>query len=193
MGVTPQEARDMLGQTDTMAALMRNHSMYRRIGPILIVWGVLWLVCFPLTALLPKHSGWIWLIGDGIGFAGSFLAARRSNTSIRSASSAVMRSRILWFWLAFLAYGCFWMFLIAPAGDCRAVVFIVTLIMFAYVAIGILSHVQFMTYLGLGVTLLAITGFVLFANQPQVLNVWMGASGGLTLLATGFFITLRAR
>ena len=89
MEVTPQEAKDLLGQTDTMAELIRNHSLYRRIGPTLILWGMIWL--------------------------------------------------------------------------------------------------------GAGVTLLAMTGFGLFANQPQVLNVWMGVTGGLTLLATGIFAVLRAR
>jgi len=192
MEVTPQEAKDMLGQTDTMAALIRNHSMYRRIGPTLILWGVIWLVCFPLTALF-THSGWIWLIGDGIGFAGSAFSMRRSNTSVRCKSSNVVRSRVLWFWAVFLAYGCFWMYLLAPAGSARAVVFIVTLAMFAYVAIGLLARMTFMIWLGAGVTLLAMTGFGLFQNQPQVLNVWMGVTGGLALLATGLFITLRAR
>ena len=193
MEVTPQEAKDLLGQTDTMAALMRNHSMYRRIGPILILWGIIWLICFPLTALAPTHSGWIWLIGDGIGFVGSALTMRRSNAGIRCKSSEIMRSRVLWFWAALLAYGCFWMYLLAPAGSARAVVFIVTLVMFAYVAIGLLGRMSFMIWLGTGVTLLAMTGFGLFANQPQVLNVWMGVSGGLTLLATGIFLMLRAR
>ncbi len=193
MDVTPQEAKDLLGQTDTMAELMRNHSMYRRIGPTLILWGIIWLICFPLTALIPSHSGSIWLIGDCVGLAGSALAGRRSNTSIRCKSAGIMRSRVLWFWAAFLAYGCFWMYLLAPAGNARAVVFIVTLIMFAYVAIGLLARMSFMVWLGAGVTLLAIAGFVLFENKPQVLNVWMGVSGGLTLLATGIFLTLRAR
>ena len=193
MDVTPQEAKDLLGQTDTVAELMRNHSMYRRIGPTLILWGIIWLICFPLTALVPSHSGSIWLIGDCVGFAGSALAGRRSNTSIRSKSAGIMRSRVLWFWVAFLAYGCFWMYLLLPAGNAHAVVFIVTLIMFAYVAIGLLARMTFMVWLGAGVTLLAIAGFVLFENKPQVLNVWMGVSGGLTLLATGIFLTLRAR
>lgn len=193
MDVTPQEATDLLGQTDTVANLMRNHALYRRIGPTLILWGIIWLICFPLTALIPSHSGWIWLIGDGIGFIGSAWSMRRSNTSIRCKSSEMMRSRVLWFWVAFLAYGCFWMYLLAPAGNASAVVFIVTLVMFAYVAIGLLARMSFMVWLGAGVTLLAIAGFVLFENRPQVLNVWMGVSGGLTLLATGIFLTLRAR
>ncbi len=193
MDVTPQEAKDLLGQTDTVAALMRNHSLYRRIGPTLILWGIIWLVCFPLTALLPTQSGWIWLIGDAIGFTGSAFSMRRSNTSVRCKSPNVVRSRVLWFWAIFLAYGCYWMYLFAPAGSARAVVFIVTLVMFAYVAIGLLARMTFMIWLGTGVTLLAMIGFGLFQNQPHVLNVWMGVTGGLTLLATGIFLTVRAR
>ncbi len=193
MDVTPQEAKDLFGQTDTMANLMRNHTLYRRIGPTLILWGIIWLICFPLTALAPAHSGWIWLIGDGIGFVGSALTMRRSNAGIRCKSSGIMRSRVLWFWVAFLAYGCFWMYLLAPAGNARAVVFIVTLVMFAYVTMGLLLRVRFMVWLGLAVTLFALVGYVLFANRPQMLNLWMGISGGLALLGTGIFAVLRAR
>ncbi len=193
MEVTPQEASDLLGQKDAVTALMHNHSMYRKLGPILILWGIIWMVCFPLTALIPAHSGWIWLVGDGIGFAGSGLLGRRCNTSIHSPSASVMRSRVLWFWLAFLAYGCLWMFLLAPAGESRSVLFIVTMVMFAYVAIGILTRVAFMTWLGLAVTALSMAGFLLFSHQPRVLNVWLGVSGGLALLVTGVFLTLRAR
>ena len=193
MDVTPQEASELLSQKDAITALMRNHSMYRKMGPILILWGIIWMVCFPLTAMIPAYNGWIWLIGDGIGFAGSFLLGRRFNVSVHSASSSVMRSRVLWFWLAFLAYGCLWMFLLAPAGETRSVLFIVTMVMFAYVAIGILARIVFMTWLGLAVTVLALVGFLLFSHQPRVLNVWMGISGGLALLATGAFLTLQAR
>ena len=193
MDVTPQEASELLSQKDAITALMHNHSMYRKMGPILILWGIIWMVCFPLTAMIPAYNGWIWLIGDGIGFAGSFLLGRRFNVSVHSASSSVMRSRVLWFWLAFLAYGCLWMFLLAPAGETRSVLFIVTMVMFAYVAIGILARIAFMTWLGLAVTVLALVGFLLFSHQPRVLNVWMGISGGLALLATGAFLTLQAR
>jgi hypothetical protein len=193
MEVTPKEARELLGQTDAIAEVMRNHLMYRRIGPVLILWGIIWIICFPLTGLLPAYSGWIWLIGDCIGFVGSGLNARRCASPIRSASSSFMRSRILWFWVVLLAYGCLWMFLIHPAGNSRSVLFIVTLIMFAYVAMGLLARINFMTWLGVGVTILAMVGYGLFANKPLVLNVWMGITGGLALLATGIFLHLRAR
>ena len=194
MDVTPNEARQLLGKSDAITALMRNHSMYLRIGPTLMLWGVIWLACFPLTAGFPHASGWIWLVGDIIGFAGSALSMRRSAAAIRCSSSTnKFRGRVLWFWLALLAYGCFWMFLLAPAGPSRAIVFIVTLIMFAYVAIGLLTQVRFMLILGLGVTLLAVAGFLLFASQPSILNLWMGITGGVTLLGTGAFITHRSR
>jgi hypothetical protein len=193
MEVTPQEARDLLSQTNSVAAAMRSHTMYRRIGPPLMVWGVVWLVCFPLTAFFPAHSGWIWLIGDSVGFAGSAIAGMRSGRTVRSPSCNAHRTRGFCFWLAFIAYASFWIFLLSPQGSARVILFIVTLVSFAYVAMGLLLQLRFMLWLGLGITALAVGGYALFAAHPNALNLWMGITGGLALLVTGVYVSIKAR
>ena len=68
-------------------------------------------------------------------------------------------------------------------------VFLVTLVMFAYLVMGLWLEVPFLTGLGLAVTALAAGGY--FASMfffPGYLSLWMAVTGGGALLSSGIYL-----
>ena len=68
-------------------------------------------------------------------------------------------------------------------------VFMVTVIMFAYVIMGIWEKINFMIYLGLAVT--ASTIIVFFFLNHTYYCLYMAATAGTLMLGTGIYLQLR--
>ncbi len=184
MDVSKQTAEDLLDQVQQVTARTRKSIAASSASTLLILWGVIWILGFLSTQFWPKYAGWAWLVLDGVGIAATLIIAR-SKTPVKSS----MDRRISLFWLFLIIYGNIWLALLWPWNGNQIVAFGCTLIMFAYVVMGIFGD-RFMLWLGLAVTALTLLGY--FAFQ-EWLWVWMAAAGGGALAGTGLYIRYRWR
>ncbi len=196
MDVTGKQAQEALQDVEAVARSVQGKRAYGIVaGPILILWGVVWIVCFALTHFSPRLAAWGWLVGDSLGIAGSLYLARLRGgaRAVRSESSKRIGWRLFWFWFLLFIYADIWLAVLWPWRQEQLGVFGVTLVMFAYVVMGLWLEMRFMLWLGLAVTVLAVAGYVVSFVVPGYLDIWLGLAGGSALLASGLYLTLRWR
>jgi len=195
MEVTGKDAQEALQDVESVARSVQGKLAYGIAGPILVLWGVVWMVCFTITHFAPQVAGWGWLVGDGLGIVGSlYLGTRGARAgAVRSESSKRMGWRLFWFWFFLFIYGDIWLTVLWPWRGEQLGMFLVTLVMFAYVVMGLWLEMRFMLWLGLAVTALACAGYVLSFLVPGYLDLWLGLAGGSALAAGGLYLMLRWR
>jgi hypothetical protein len=195
MEVTQRQAKEALQDVDAVSRSIKGKMAYGIAGPILVLWGTVWVVCFLLTQFAPQISAWGWLVGNSLGIAGSlYLGRLRARTrTVRSDSAKRMGWRLFWFWFLLFIYADVWLAILWPWRGEQLGMFLVTLVMFAYVVMGLWLEMGFMLWLGLTVTALAGAGYVLSFWVPGYLNLWLGLAGGSALLASGLYLMRRWR
>jgi hypothetical protein len=195
MEMTREQAQQWLQEVDAVAKELRNKLAYGITGPILIIWGIVWIVCYTLNHFAHKISGWVWLVGIVLGMAGTFyLRAVRYRTTVDGESSKRLGRRLLWSWGLLFAYIGIWLAVLWPWRGDQIGTFLVMLMMFAYVLMGLWLQRRFLLWLGLAVTLLAGAGYAFSLwVTPGYLDLWLGLTGGTALLGSGLYMTLRWR
>lgn len=85
MNITREDAASALRDVDAATARSREARAYRVGGPHLVVWGVVWLIGYTLTGLLPslglireEQLGLPWLALSLVGVACDLILARRT-------------------------------------------------------------------------------------------------------------------
>lgn len=195
MEITAKEACQALQGAESIAKGVREKLLYGFVGPILILWGAVWMVCFAISHFAPHIAGWGWLIGAGLGDAGSIYIGRRRKKAgmVRSEASRRLGRKLLAFWLFLTLFGGIGLAMLWPWRGEQLGAFLVTQVMFGYVVMGLWMDKPFLVWLGLAVTALAGTGYALSFFVPGYLDLWLGFTGGSALLASGFYLTLRWR
>ncbi len=182
--VSQEEAKNSLVQIEECVNRMKKSIAAGCADTILMVWGGIWFLAFMGTHFWPHYAGRIWLVLDGIGILLSFILGYTQSP----VKNFAFKSFAL-FWAALFGYGFIWLTLFQPCNRYQVSAFICTLVMFAYVIIGLFWD-RFMLWLGLGVTIIVLLGFYLF--QPWFW-IWMAILGGGTLAGTGIYIRFRWR
>lgn len=187
------EAKEMLAEVEATGRRTRDAAAYRVAGPILALWGVVWAVCFSVTQFAPHAAGWAWLAGDGVGLAGTawlgWVLPRHG--PVLSESSKRLGRRLGGFWLALFVFAGGWLAVLWPWHGVELGVFGVTLVMFAYVVMGLWLEMRFMTVLGFVVAGLAFAGYFVSPELPGWVNLWLAVVGGGSLLASGVYLKVR--
>src|SRR4051812_17954180 len=91
MSISRDDALTALNGVRRAEARSLDNRVYRTTGIVLIGWGVVWMVCYSLSALRPHWAGAVWSVGDIAGVLFSFAVKRRRNG--KAATSA-------WRWAA---------------------------------------------------------------------------------------------
>ena len=195
MEVTQRQAQEALKDIEVVSRNIRGKVAYGVAGPIMVLWGIVWIVCFSLTQFAPQIAKWAWLVGNVLGIVGSLYLGRfhKRARAVSSESARRIGWRLFWFWFLLFIYADIWLTVLWPWGTEQLGMFLVTLVMFAYVVMGLWLEVRFMLWLGLAVTALAVAGYVLSFFVHGYLNLWLGMSGGSALLASGLYLTCRWR
>lgn len=182
-----------------LAAVDRTIADTRRIvagsvaGPIIILWGCIWMAADLVLQYHPDRMAQAWWVFDAIGIGGSWYLAVRCNPHVK------MRGdwRFGAFWFILFGFGALWTFLLVPwnllqnastlemlAMIRKIEAFGHTLPMFAYV-IGGLWMGRFFVWLGLLVTALTVAGYLWV---PDYFYLWLAFTGGGSLIIGGIFI-----
>ena len=192
--ITKKEAISALEEIDRIGRHMRRVIAAGSMAPMLIIWGVIWIIGFATEQFLP-HAYRIWFVLVIAGFAASFLLGAWSRkTPVKGPS----QGRVGLSWLILLGYASFWCFLLNPSGmahgsggmgygvivERKMAVLWVTVCMFAYVIMGLWLD-RFLFWLGVLVTVTTLIGFF-FA--PHYFFLWLAAAGGGSLVVSGAFI-----
>lgn len=185
MGVSQEEALASLEAINHVNKHLRKSIAGGAAPYYVLLWGIVWIVGFTADQFLSQTvAGWIWIgMGITIGILSGVLAAR-FHAKVRSPLS----KRISLLWFAIFAFGLLWIWITQPLESNQVSIMVVTIVMFGYVIMGIFFG-GILTWVGLGVTALALVGYYLLHDWY---SLWMACIGGGTLFITGL-VLLRQR
>ena len=195
MQVTPQQANEVLEDIDKVSRRVCYAASNNVGGPILIIWGIIWIACYLICHFAPNLANWAWLIGNAIGIPATIWLGWivTSRGPVLSEADKRLGRRLGWFWFAIFVYAAIWLTVLHPWRGYQSTVFISTLIMFAYVVMGLWLQERFWVYLGLLVTVEAFGGYLGSMNFPGYLGLYLAVVCGGTLLAAGIYLTVKTR
>jgi hypothetical protein len=161
-------------------------------GPMVILWGVIWIIGYGRLQFFPDSIRWLWPALDIIGFAGSVYIGRRS--PVKSPN----QRRVTYAWLVLFGYAVLWVTLLAQRNapyqpgkmvfsafmERRIVTFFATVPMFAYVIMGLWLD-RFFIWLGALVTVVTLVGCL---YVPNYFYLWLALTGGGSMVIAGVFI-----
>jgi hypothetical protein len=176
-----EEAADALKQVTAAERRSAEAYRYQRFSPYLLLWGMIWVLGYGATDLVPHRAGWIWL--------GLILLALAVSMAIgRSAEPGLPGTRNNWrYALFFMAV---WAFFVAtyavmkPTSGLQQGAFPPLLVALVYTVMGLWSGPRLLVT-GLAVGVLTLGGFFYL---PQHFLLWEGFVGGGALLLAGLWL-----
>ena len=157
---------------------------YRISGPILMVWGVIWLVCYVAMGVLPQGQwGLAWIPADIIGIIASIVMGRRARKPGR-AGDAGTGWRIGGFALLICIFSSAIFAMFRPTDANVYMAFPGVLAGTIYATIGLWRMTRFL-WIGAAMIAFSLVGYFFF---PEHLAFWMAATGGGGLIIGGLLV-----
>jgi hypothetical protein len=181
MSISRDDALTALNEVERAEARSLDTRVYRTTGIMLIGWGVVWMVCYSLSALKPHWAGAVWIVGDVAGVLFSFAVRRR-----RGGRSAVSAWRWVVVGLAIFLFFSATYRVLPVRSAASAAVFPALLVCLTYAIAGGLRFTR-MLWIAAALFILTMGGFYLFS--PFTLMLWMAGVGGGALVLGGFWLT----
>jgi len=187
-----ENAQESLAMVDDVMAQTRKAVASSYANPLLILWGIIWVVSFTAVHFYLNYAYHIFTALNVVGGIGTFIILRSSHTrpSVRTPVSQKMGWRLFWFWILLFTYVLIWLTILAPFSGRQLNAVLATAAMFAYIVMGLWFGSYFMVWLGLAVTATTLIGFYLL---PHYYCLWMAFTGGGAILYTGLYIRFRWR
>jgi hypothetical protein len=193
--VSHEEARASLEEIDRVILLTRQAIVRSGSAPIVILWGIIWLIGYAGAQFFPQGSRTLWMVLDVAGIAGSFHFGRLAR---KSPTRSPNRGRIGLSWLILYLFAAIWLALLGPWNlvgahqlsnegpelNRKIAAFWATIPMFAYVLMGLWLD-RFFIWLGALVTIATLVGYFYVTD---CFFLWMAVFGGGALVASGLFI-----
>jgi hypothetical protein len=194
MNVTNEDAVKSLAEVEDVMAKTRQSLVSAYAGPFLILWGFIWVISYLGTHFFMMWASWIWNIASVLGIIGTVFIIRRlygQGPARRNPSDKrfILRTILLWPWVFVFAF--VWLSIIKPKSGIELNAFLVTVIMFAYVMMGLWFDSWLMSILGIVVTVFTLVGYHIVPVDYYCLYMAITAGGGL--LGTGLYMKLRWR
>jgi len=187
-----ENARQSLAIVDDVMAQTRKAIASTYANPLLILWGIIWVVAFTAVHFYLDYAYQIFTSLNAVGGVGTFVIfwIFRTRPSVRTPASQRMDWRLLWFWILLFVYVFIWLAILAPFSGLQLNAVLATAAMFAYIVMGLWFGSFFMVWLGLAVTATTLIGFYFL---PHYYCLWMAFTGGGAILCTGLYIRFRWR
>lgn len=183
MTISKSDAQAALADIARTTGRAHTRRGYRIAGPILILWGVIWLVGYSaLGVLAPAQWGWLWLALDLFGLTGTIVLAARGRRGAATGAMDVWRP-ILW-GAAIAALVAATYVMMRPTDLDVFLAYPGVIAGFAYMMFGLMRMMR-MAVIGAAVFAATLAGFFLF---PDILSFWMAGVGGMGLIAGGLWM-----
>lgn len=195
MEITKDEAKHALQEIDAARNLTRKSIAEGCSSGILILWGVIWALCYGVGQFIPAWSGKAWLIGAPFGGVASWLIGMRTQTVVKGPSDL----KIGLAWVVTFIFALIWASLLLPTGipqgmeniestnalmNRKVGAYAATVPMYLYI-IGGLWLGKFLVRLGILVTVLTLIAY--WFSGPWF-DLSMAIAGGGALIASGIFV-----
>ena len=189
--VTREEARASLEEIQSAGARARKTVEIAGAAGLLWTWGGVWLVGYLVTygLVVSGHYRWINAVWGVLSCAGVGLTAW---ITMRLPVRSPKGQNIGWLWLAVMGFGAVWVAILKPDDWYGIHAFMATLIMFAWVMIGLIIRNGLWAKLGVIGALLIVAGYWWLAPSPAFW-VWMGMAGGGMMLYAGGYLAWREK
>ena len=163
MNVSQEDAKESLSAVENVMAQTYRSITSIYVNPILMLWGMLWIIAFTITHFYYTYAFGIFMamsIVGGIGTAVIFFRVF-TKSEIKESSEDKVTLRIILMWVFLCVYIPVWLFLLKPVNGIQINAFICTASMFAYIVMGLWLNKRFMIVLGLALTAAPLVGFYL--------------------------------
>ena len=184
MDLSPKDAQEALGEIERVQGTTRKALEEGPGGAILIVWGIIWALGYLGMAFLREKANWVWAGLNVVGIVTTLVIVYAMRSRVRSRYDW----RIGVFWFLLFVYGFIWLSLLAPVSPFQFGAFLPTLVMFAYVVLGLFFW-RYLLWIGLVTTALTVGGY--FLLPPWHFCIWMAFVGGGSLIVPGLHLRLR--
>jgi len=205
MELSREEAQRALGEAQDATERMRKTMTYGAAGPIITIWGVVWILGYVVAFLAdrftphnrwfdPEHHWPIWVGWANVawtiliigGILTSWLIGRKSPVQ------SLQGKRLGFFWFLLFVFAELWMVMLRPTNPYAVGAFIATIPMFGYVVMGLWMTGAFMVWIGASVSGAIFLIFCLLAGSPWMW-LWLAVFGGGSLTASGLYIWRKSR
>jgi hypothetical protein len=180
MTLSSEQAAQALLDLETAGRLSGRLYRYQRSAPMLIVWGVIWLIGFGLSDFFPARINLIWLVLDVVGISACIYLDRASPASDCKDAS--------WRWLAsifsILAFYILVQLVLQPVTESQAAVLMALLVALFYVLGGLWIGAR-LALAGVVLAALTLIGFFMLSAH---FNLWMAVVGGGALILAGLWL-----
>ncbi|RFU48590.1 hypothetical protein [Paraburkholderia sp. DHOC27] len=180
MALTSEQASQALRDLEAVSQRSGKLYRYQRTAPMLILWGVIWIVGFGATQLAPARAGWLWIVLDIAGVLGCIYLGRRGHADASASQS--------WRWLGTIAaIGAFYVLaltILQPTSGAQVAAFIGLLVAMFYVLAGLWIGVR-LAIIGLALAVLTVFGYYML---PAYFALWMAVVGGGALILAGLWL-----
>ncbi len=156
---------------------------YQVMGPILMIWGVIWLICYTVMGLFPMEDwGYAWIPADIVGVIATIWLGLRGKGQGGGKAGAGWRAFGFAVLVSLFCCSAFVMF--HPSDVNAYMAFPGVLIGTIYASIGLWRMTRLL-WVGAAVIALSLIGFFVF---PAYLAFWMAVTGGGGLIVSGLLV-----
>jgi hypothetical protein len=199
MNISEKEAQETLAAVEQMKNQIRKSIASSESSLILMIWGIIWAVAYIAThfCVVYKYQeriGLIWSVLCSVGALITFILCwqqYRTGRPTRTPAAQKEGWRMFWFWLLLFGFMGVWMAILPPQNGIRFNAFMVTVIMFAYIVMGLWSYEMYLFWLGLVVTGSTLIG--VFVIPHEYYNLWMTPMAAGPMFGVGFYMLIRWR
>jgi hypothetical protein len=180
MTLSSEQASQALREVEAVSHRSGQLYQYQRFAPMLVLWGVIWLIGFAMTHFFPTLASRLWIALDVIGIAGCMYLGGKGK---QEASNS-----IAWRWLgsiaAILVFYIVILNIFQPFSGQQSAALIALIVALFYVLGGIWIGVR-LAITGIAMAALTVVGFYLF---PAYFFLWMAVVGGGALMLAGLWL-----
>jgi hypothetical protein len=181
VSIESREAAAALTEIEQIVRRVRQSTIYRLSGLLIVMWGVLVFAGNLATWLSPRTAGYAWIAVYIAGLAGSFAVSAfdRARTGIRSFDMRTSLALLL-----FLAFGFFCVAVLGHFTPRQQGTFWPIYFMLFYSIAGLWFGHAFIA-IGLGITALTLTGYFFIG---EAFPLWMAFVNGGGLILGGLWM-----
>ncbi len=181
MGISRNEAASALTDIESTAGRSRLLKGYHKAGPILMAWGVVWILGYSAMGLLPPEQwGVAWLPLDALGIVATILLSRGGKSGAKTGQGWKIAASVV----ATMAFMTATYAVFQPTTVDPAIVYPGLMTGLVYAGVGIAFAPRYL-WIGAAVFIASLVGFFFF--HPW-LAYWMAAVGGGGLFVSGLWL-----